>query len=184
MYGSNGVKTSLQFPVPEQMKAWVLGGPDELFLRDKPTPVPGRAEVMVRIDAVPICAPDLQVIDGGAPGRMGGGLPFNKNFAPGDEYMGTIAALGPDVDEFRSANASAWKSMPAAASASGAARGCTPPASTMGSPRRAIAPTASPPTAVLPNTRSIISIRWRGGPTRWATRKQRWSSPPGLPWTA
>jgi L-iditol 2-dehydrogenase len=100
MYGSNGVKTSLQFPVPEQMKAWVLGGPDELFLRDKPTPVPGRAEVLVRIDAVAICATDLQVIHGGAPASIGGGLPFNKNFTPGHEYMGTIAALGPDVDEF------------------------------------------------------------------------------------
>jgi L-iditol 2-dehydrogenase len=100
MYGSNGVKTSLQFPVPEQMKAWVLGGPDELFLRDKPTPVPGRAEVLVRIDAVAICATDLQVIHGGSPASIGGGLPFNKNFTPGHEYMGTIAALGPDVDEF------------------------------------------------------------------------------------
>jgi L-iditol 2-dehydrogenase len=29
-----------------------------------------------------------------------GGLPFNKNFTPGHEYMGTVAALGPDVDEF------------------------------------------------------------------------------------
>jgi L-iditol 2-dehydrogenase len=100
MYGSNGVKTSLQFPVPEQMKAWVLGGPDELFLRDKPTPVPGRAEVLVRIDAVAICATDLQVIHGGSPASIAAGLPFNKDFTPGHEYMGTIAALGPDVDEF------------------------------------------------------------------------------------
>ena len=29
-----------------------------------------------------------------------GGAPFNKNFTPGHEYMGTIAALGPGVDEF------------------------------------------------------------------------------------
>src|SRR5258708_13002213 len=95
MYGSNGVKTSLQFPVPEQMKAWVLGGPDELFLRDKPTPVPGRAEVLVRIDAVAICATDLQVIHGGAPASIGGGLPFNKNFTPGHEHIGTIPPLPP-----------------------------------------------------------------------------------------
>jgi L-iditol 2-dehydrogenase len=82
------------------MKAWVLGGPDELFLRDKPTPVPGRAEVLVRIDAVAICATDLQVIHSGAPASIQGGLPFNKNFTPGHEYMGTVAALGPEVDEF------------------------------------------------------------------------------------
>src|SRR5476651_2693847 len=100
MYQPSGVKTSLQFPVPDQMKAWVLGGPDELSLREKPTPVPGRAEVLVRIDAVAICATDLEVIHGGSPASIQGLLPFNKNFTPGHEYMGTVAALGPSVDEF------------------------------------------------------------------------------------
>jgi L-iditol 2-dehydrogenase len=83
------------------MKAWVLGGSDELFLRDKPTPVPARAEVLVRIDAVAICATDLEIIHSGSPASIQGGLPFNKNFTPGHEYMGTIAALGPSVDEFK-----------------------------------------------------------------------------------
>src|SRR3979409_1010015 len=101
MYDPAGVTTSGQFPIPEQMKAWVLGGPDELFLHDKPTPVPGRAEVLVRIDAVAICATDLEIIHSGSPASILGGLPFNKNFTPGHEYMGTVAALGPDVDEFR-----------------------------------------------------------------------------------
>src|SRR3979411_972220 len=101
MYDPSGVKTSPEFPVPAQMKAWVLGDPDQLFLRDKPTPIPGRAEVLVRIDAVAICATDLEIIHGGSPASIGGGLPFNKNFTPGHEYMGTVAALGPDVDEFK-----------------------------------------------------------------------------------
>jgi L-iditol 2-dehydrogenase len=100
MYNPTRVKTSPELPVPDQMKAWVLGGPDELLLRDKPTPVPGRAEVLVRIDAVAICATDLEIIHVGSPARIQGGLPFNKNFTPGHEYMGTVAALGPDVDEF------------------------------------------------------------------------------------
>jgi threonine dehydrogenase-like Zn-dependent dehydrogenase len=100
MYNPSGVKTSPQFPVPPKMKAWVLGGADELFLRDKPTPVPGRAEVLVRIDAVAICATDLEIIHQGSPASIQGGLPFNKNFTPGHEYMGTVAALGPEVDEF------------------------------------------------------------------------------------
>jgi threonine dehydrogenase-like Zn-dependent dehydrogenase len=100
MYNPAGVKTSPQLPVPPKMKAWVLGGPDELFLRDKPTPVPGRAEVLVRIDAVAICATDLEIIHQGSPASIQGGLPFNKNFTPGHEYMGTVAALGPEVDEF------------------------------------------------------------------------------------
>ena len=71
-----------------------------MFLRDKPTPVPKRAEVLVRIDAVAICATDLEIIHGGSPASIQGGLPFNKNFTPGHEYMGTVAALGPEVDEF------------------------------------------------------------------------------------
>ena len=29
-----------------------------------------------------------------------GDLPFNKNFTPGHEYMGTVVALGPGVDEY------------------------------------------------------------------------------------
>src|SRR5260221_6844410 len=100
MYDPAGVKTSPKLPVPDQMKAWVLGDPDQLFLRDKPAPVPGRAEVLVRIDAVAICATALEIIRGGSPASIGGGVPFNKNFTPGHEYMGTVAALGPEVDEF------------------------------------------------------------------------------------
>jgi L-iditol 2-dehydrogenase len=101
MYEPHGVTISSELPVPEQMKAWVLGGPDELYLRDKPTPVPKRAEVLVRIDAVAICATDLEIIHRGSPASIQGGLPFNKNFTPGHEYMGTVAALGPNVDEFK-----------------------------------------------------------------------------------
>src|ERR1700744_3347312 len=100
MYNPPGVKPAQNFPVPAQMKAWVLGDPDQLHLRDKPVPVPKRAEILVRIDAVAICATDLEIIHGGSPASSGGGLPFNKNFTPGHEYMGTVAALGPDVDEF------------------------------------------------------------------------------------
>jgi L-iditol 2-dehydrogenase len=95
-----GVKTRPEFPIPTQMKAWVLGDPDQLHLRDKPVPVPKRAEVLVRIDAVAICATDLEIIHTGSPAKILGGLPFNRNFTPGHEYMGTIAALGPGVDEF------------------------------------------------------------------------------------
>ena len=100
MYKPPGVKISSDQPVPETMRAWILGGPDELNLGTKPVPVPGKAEVLVRIDAVAICATDLEVIHYGSPARVQGGLPFNKNWTPGHEYMGTVAALGPGVDEF------------------------------------------------------------------------------------
>ena len=100
MYAPAGVKLSPKMPVPETMRAWVLGEPGELKLVDKPVPVPRRAEVLVRIDAVAICATDLEVIAHGPPAKIQGGLPFNKNWTPGHEYMGTVAALGPGVDEY------------------------------------------------------------------------------------
>ena len=63
MYAAPGVKTSPDFPIPETMKAWVLGNAGELKPAKKPVPVPKRAEVLVRIDAVAICATDLEIID-------------------------------------------------------------------------------------------------------------------------
>ena len=93
-------KTSSKYPIPKTMKAWVLGNPYEISLIDKPVEMPGKAEVLVKIDAVAICATDLDVISHGPPALIKGGLPFNKNFTPGHEYMGTVVALGPSVDEF------------------------------------------------------------------------------------
>ena len=100
MYQPANVKTSPDFPIPDTMKAWVLGDPDQLTLTTKPVPVPKRAEVLVRIDAVAICATDLEIIHHGPPAMIQGGLPFNKNFTPGHEYMGTVVALGAGVDEY------------------------------------------------------------------------------------
>src|SRR3954447_25192327 len=101
MYQPPGVKTSPDLPIPDRMRAWVLDDPDQLLLKEKPVPIPSRTEVLVRIDAVAICATDLEIMHSGSPASILGGLPFNKNFTPGHEYMGTIAALGPDVDEFK-----------------------------------------------------------------------------------
>jgi L-iditol 2-dehydrogenase len=86
--------------VPASMKAWVLGNPDELKLVEKPVPQPAAAEVLVRIDAIAVCATDLEIIHSGPPALIEGGAPFNKNFTPGHEYMGTVVKLGPGVDEF------------------------------------------------------------------------------------
>ena len=101
MYAPQNVKTDhTAMPIPEQMRAWVLGDPGHLSVVSKPVPVPSRAEVLVRIDAVAICATDLDVIASGPPALIRGGLPFNKGWTPGHEYMGTVAALGSGVDEF------------------------------------------------------------------------------------
>src|SRR5271169_6003941 len=91
---------SNEFTIPDRMKAWVLGGPDEILLVDKPVPQPAVAEVLVRIDAVAICATDLEILRHGVPAMVEGGLPFNKNFTIGHEHMGTVVKLGPAVDEY------------------------------------------------------------------------------------
>src|SRR5579884_6352 len=102
MYAPSGVKTNHNvFPIPDRQRAWVLGNPGELSFVEKPVPVPKKAEVLVRIDAIAICATDLEIIAHGPPALIQGGMPFNKNFTPGHEYMGTVVALGPGVDEYK-----------------------------------------------------------------------------------
>jgi L-iditol 2-dehydrogenase len=86
--------------IPKTMKAWVLDDPEKLRLVEKPVPEPGLAEVLVRIDAVAICGTDVEILTKGLPAWIRGGLPFNKNFTPGHEYMGAVVKLGAGVDEF------------------------------------------------------------------------------------
>ncbi|RAI42796.1 alcohol dehydrogenase [Rhodoplanes roseus] len=82
------------------MKAWVLDDPGQLRLTEKPVPQPGHSEVLIRIDAIAFCAGDISIITRGPPALIEGGKPFNKNFTPGHEYMGTVVRLGAGVDEF------------------------------------------------------------------------------------
>jgi L-iditol 2-dehydrogenase len=49
---SHPTKVSADVALPEQMRTWVLGDPGRISLVDKLIPVPGRAEVLVRLDAV------------------------------------------------------------------------------------------------------------------------------------
>jgi L-iditol 2-dehydrogenase len=89
-----------EYPIPKTMKAWVLGDPEELILVEKPVPEPGPAEVLVRVDAIAVCATDIEILQHGVPALVDSELPFNRGFTPGHEYMGTIVRLGPTVDEF------------------------------------------------------------------------------------
>ena len=95
------IKISKKYSLPKEMKAWVLKSPNELELKTKAIPIPGYSEVLVKIDAVAICATDLDVISYGPPALIEGEKPFNKEFTPGHEYMGTVVELGPSVDEFQ-----------------------------------------------------------------------------------
>src|SRR6267143_1934458 len=93
--------SSNQYPIPDRMQAWVLGGPEELSLVDRPVPQPGPAEVLVRVDAIAVCATDIEIIRHGVPAMIDGGLPLTRGCTPGHEYMGPVVKLGPTSDEFR-----------------------------------------------------------------------------------
>ncbi len=94
------VREEKAVPIPTTMKAWVLDDPEQLRLVEKPVPEPEPAEVLIRIDAVAICGTDVEIITKGLPAWIEGGLPFNKHFTPGHEYMGTVVKLGAGVDEY------------------------------------------------------------------------------------
>ena len=94
-------KNNQNYDIPETMKAWVLDDPEQLRLTEKPVPEPGPAEILVRVDAVAVCGTDIEILSYGLPAIIEGGAPFNKNFTPGHEYMGTVVKLGRGVDDFQ-----------------------------------------------------------------------------------
>ena len=189
MYAPPGVKTSPDMPVPDTMQAWVLGDPGELKLTEKPVPVPKRAEVLVRIDAVAICATDLEIIWHGPPASIQGGMPFNKNFTPGPRIHGhgrgarTRRRRIQDRPARHGRNSCGLRPVQALPRRH-VHRRATTTASTTATSTRATAPTASPPTAASASTRSTTSTRWSRSPTRCRTRRRRWSSPPAPRCTA
>jgi 2-desacetyl-2-hydroxyethyl bacteriochlorophyllide A dehydrogenase len=83
--------------IPRTMRSAVIFGPDDLRVVQKPVPVPGVGEVLVRVEAASLCGTDLKI-------RAGSFFPAQPppgTFTPGHEYAGTVAALGPTVDELQ-----------------------------------------------------------------------------------
>jgi propanol-preferring alcohol dehydrogenase len=78
------------------MPAWeVTGTPgrrSRIRLTERAVPRPARDEVLVRVQACGVCRTDLHVADGDLP-------PHRKHVVPGHEVVGTVAALGADVDQ-------------------------------------------------------------------------------------
>ena len=66
-------RNSSSLTVPDTMMAWVIGDPEELKRIEKPVPTPGRSEALVRVDAVAICATDLEILRHGTPAMYEGG---------------------------------------------------------------------------------------------------------------
>jgi NADPH2:quinone reductase len=71
------------------------GGPEVQEFFDRPDPVPGRGEVLIRVDVAGVNPLDHLVRSGQVPG-LDGGRPFPRVL--GMEAAGTVLALGEDVD--------------------------------------------------------------------------------------
>ena len=82
--------------IPQTMRAAVVrafGQP--LSVEERPVPVPGSGEVLVRIAASGVCHTDLHAADGDWPVKPA--LPF----VPGHEGVGRVAALGAGVHHLK-----------------------------------------------------------------------------------
>jgi 2-desacetyl-2-hydroxyethyl bacteriochlorophyllide A dehydrogenase len=80
---------------PTTMKAVVLHEADEMRVEPHAVPTPAAGEVLVKVNCASICGTDVKVLHRTLQGQPAG------EFIMGHEYAGTVAALGPDVDEFR-----------------------------------------------------------------------------------
>ena len=80
----------------DMMRRWEMDGVgrDRLTLRERPMPVPGRNEVLVKVGAVSLNHRDKLVIESGR------GLALDFPFTPGSDLAGRIVATGDDVERF------------------------------------------------------------------------------------
>src|SRR5712692_8436353 len=81
-------------PASATMKAVVLHGADHMHVEAWPRPEPGPGEALLKVEVASICGTDVKVLH-----RTLAGMPAS-DFIMGHEYAGTVAALGPGVDEF------------------------------------------------------------------------------------
>jgi len=80
---------------PTTMNAVVLHDADDMRVEQWAVPQPGPGEVLLKVEVASICGTDVKVLHRTLQGQPTG------EFIMGHEYAGTVAALGPNVDEFQ-----------------------------------------------------------------------------------
>lgn len=85
--------------MPEQAATTMLAerfyaATKEIKLENVPIPVPGPGEVLIKVAFCGICHSDLSLIDGNFPARV-------PVITQGHEVAGTVAALGPGVNQWK-----------------------------------------------------------------------------------
>jgi len=81
--------------IPEMMTAVTLHGADDMRVEQRSVPRVGSREVLLKVEVASICGTDVKVLHRTLQGQPAG------EFIMGHEYAGTVAALGPGVDEFQ-----------------------------------------------------------------------------------
>lgn len=103
-----------QNPNTDLMKAWVCqgyGGPDVLALEDRPVPVPGPSDILVKVRATTVTSGDVRVRTLKLPrgfgliGRLALGFTGPRQPILGSELAGTVQAIGKNVTTFRPGDA-------------------------------------------------------------------------------
>ena len=82
--------------IPATMRAAVLCGPGDIRVVEKPVPQPGEGEVLIKVAMCGTCGSDISRVY--RQQQLPGSPPYGQ-FTPGHEWTGTVAALGPSVDE-------------------------------------------------------------------------------------
>ena len=81
-------------PIPTTMNAVVLHDADDMRVEERSVPQLGHGEVLLKVNVASICGTDVKVLHRTLQGQPAG------EFIMGHEYAGTVAALGPGVNEF------------------------------------------------------------------------------------
>jgi len=82
-------------PIPTTMNAVVLHDADDMRVEERSVPQLGHGEVLLKVNVASICGTDVKVLHRTLQGQPAG------EFIMGHEYAGTVAALGPGVNEFK-----------------------------------------------------------------------------------
>lgn len=93
---SSTTNTPITEELPDTMRAVVVYGPGDYRLEDRPVPRPGDDDLLLRTDAVGICASDLKAYHGAAKFWGDENRPAwaERDRIPGHEFVGTIVAGG------------------------------------------------------------------------------------------
>lgn len=91
--------TTATTTIPTTMRAVVVHGPGDYRLEERPVPTPGPGELLLRTDAVGICASDLKCYHGAAKfwGDENRAAWAETDRIPGHEFVGTIVSGDDDT---------------------------------------------------------------------------------------